>query len=247
VSKQFPVQRGCHPVLGDLVLTSVSGMPRLRGRPRRGAGWYAAASRRKQHRDFQAAVTLARRRCRRAILAANSPPGTIVEEDSSAQLPPDFSETKMVTFPDDWDPLTHSFRIGITSRGRTSFDSCATAPSDPGTETCFIEEEQWKDVEEEQRKDTGVAKVTGCLGRDDMHARPPSPPPLLPEQLQLIFEVRSLVEDQIYRVVCTSQRLDMLFVAYSIDSPKHLCPTCAQPFAIPVRAPAVKDDKASPG
>jgi hypothetical protein len=108
-------------------------------------------------------------------------------------------------------------------------------------------EEQWKDAEEEQRKDTGADKVTGCLGRDDMHARPPSPPSLLPEQLQLIFEVRSLVEDQIHRTVCTGQRLDMLFAAYSIDSPKHLCPTCAQPFSIPVRAPAAKDDKASPG
>jgi hypothetical protein len=247
VSEQFPVQRVCHPVLGDLVFTSVSGMPRLRGRPRRGAGWYAAASRRKRHREFQAAVTLARRRRRRNILAADSPPGTIVQEDSSAQLPPDFSEMKMVTFPDDWDPLTHSFRFGITSRGRTSFDSCATAPSDPGTETCFIEEEQWKNAEEEQRKNTGAATDTGCLGRDDMHARPPSPPPLLPEQLQLIFEVRGLVEDQIYRAVCTSQRLDMLFAAYSTDSPKHLCPTCAQPFAIPVRATAAQDDNASTG
>jgi hypothetical protein len=209
-------------------------MPRLRGRPRRGAGWYAAASRRKRHREFQTAVTLARQRRRRAIRAAVSPPGTTVVEDSSIQLPEDFSETKLVTFPDDWDPHTRSFRSGTTPRGRTSSDSCVKAPSDPGTETCIIEEEQWKDAG--AAKDTGAAKEAGCLGSDDKQARPPSPPLLLPEQLQLIFEVRSLVEDQIFRAVCASQRLDMLYAAYSNDMPKRLCPTCAQPFAIPVRA-----------
>jgi hypothetical protein len=247
MNEQLLVQRVCPPVLGDLVLTSISGMPRLRGRPRRGAGWYAAASRRKRHREFQATVTLARRRHRRTILTVDSPPGTFVQEDSSAQLPPDFSEVQMVTFPDDWDPLTHSFRLRIAPRGRTSLDSCATAPSDPGTETCFIEEEQWTNAEKEQRKNTGAAVDTGGLGRDDIHARPPSPPPLLPEQLQLIFEVRGLVEDQIYRAVCTRQRLDMLFAPYSTDSPKHVCPTCAQPFSIPVRVPAAQDERASIG
>jgi hypothetical protein len=239
VFEQSSAQRGCHPAPDDLALTFVSVMPRLRGRPRRGAGWYAAASRRKRHREFQSAVSLARQRRRKAILAADSPPGTIVEEDSSIQLPPDFLDKKMVTFPDDWDPHTRVFRSGITTRGRTSSDSCAKASSDPGTEPCIVEEEQWMDA--------GAAKDAECLGRDDKQPRPPSPPLFLPEQLQLIFEVRSLVEDQIFRAVCASQRLDMLYAAYSNDSPKRLCPTCAQPFAIPVRAAEAKDDKASPG
>ena len=34
------------------ILLSVPAMPRLRGMPRRGARWFAAASRRKRHRDF---------------------------------------------------------------------------------------------------------------------------------------------------------------------------------------------------
>jgi hypothetical protein len=239
VLEQSSAQRGCHPVPDDLALNSVPVMPRLRGRPRRGAGWYAAASRWKRHREFQSAVTLARRRRRQAIRATGSPLGTIVEEDSSIQLPPDFSDKKMVTFPDDWESHTRVFRSGITPPGRTSSDSCAKASSDLGTEPYIIEEEQWMDV--------GAAQDAECLGRDDKQTRPPSPPLLLPEQLQLIFEVRSMVEDQIFRVVYASQRLDMLYAAYSNDSPKRLFPTCAQPFAIPVRAAEAQDDKASPG
>jgi hypothetical protein len=59
---QLPAQRGCYRALGDLALNFTPIMPRLRGRPRRRAGWYAAASRRKRHRDFNRAVTLARQR-----------------------------------------------------------------------------------------------------------------------------------------------------------------------------------------
>ena len=93
--------------------------------------------------------------------------------------------------------------------------------------------------------DTGAEKDAGRLGRDEKQPRPPSPPLLLLEQLQLIFEVRSLVDDQIFRAVCVSQRLDMLYAAYSNDTPKRQCPTCAQPFAIPVHAEEMKDDKDS--
>jgi hypothetical protein len=162
-----------------------------------------------------------------------------VEEDLSIKLPPDFSEKKMFTVPDNWDPPTCFFSSGTTPRGRNSSDSCAKDSSDPCAETCIIEEEPWMD--------TGAAKDAGCPGRDDKQSRPPSPPLLLPEQLQLIFEVRSLVEDQIFRAVCASQRLDMLYAAYSNDTPKRQCPTCAQPFAIPVRAEEAKDDKESTG
>jgi hypothetical protein len=62
---------------------------------------------------------------------------------------------------------------------------------------------------------------------------PASPSPLHPEILQLIFEVHSLVDDQLFRAVCVSQRLDMLYAAYSNATPRQQCPTCSQPFAIP--------------
>jgi hypothetical protein len=230
---QSSVQRGF------LALLSVPAMPRLRGKPRRGAGWYAAASRRKRHREIQNAVTLVRRRRRQAIRAVNSPPGTIIEEDPSIQLPPDFSNQKMVTFPDDWDPLARVFRSRITPPGSTSSDSCAKASLDPGPAQCIIEEEQAMEAEPVQNED--------CQGHDEAQPRSPSPPPLPPEQLHLIFDLRSLVEDLIFRAVCTSQRLDMLYTAYSRASPKRMCPTCAQPFAIPARAPEAQDDKERPG
>jgi hypothetical protein len=68
---------------------------------------------------------------------------------------------------------------------------------------------------------------------DDKPQTPPSPPLLHPEHLQLIFEVRSLVDDQIFRAVCVSQRLDMLYAAYSSATPRRQFPTCAQLYVIP--------------
>jgi hypothetical protein len=70
---------------------------------------------------------------------------------------------------------------------------------------------------------------------------PPSPPLLHPEHLQLIFEVRSLVDDQIFRAVCVSQRLDMLYAAYSSATPRRQCPTCAQPYVIPASSGKATD------
>jgi hypothetical protein len=95
--------------------------------------------------------------------------------------------------------------------------------------------------------DTGGEEGAGRLGKDDKLSMPPSPPLLLPEQLQLIFEVRSLVDDQIFRAVCVSQRLDMLYTAYSNATPKRQCPTCAQPFSIPVSEEEAKDANGSVG
>jgi hypothetical protein len=64
-------------------------MPRLRGRPRRGARWYAAASRRKRHQRFVQAIRTVRRRRRATAAAALSPPGTLVEEEPWPNIPDD--------------------------------------------------------------------------------------------------------------------------------------------------------------
>jgi hypothetical protein len=119
VPLKLPDQRGCNRALGDSALNFALAMPRVRGRPRRGAGWYTADSRRKRHRNFKRAMTLVKQRRRQAMIAASSPPGTIVEEDLSIELPPDFSESKMFTVPDNWDPPTCFHRLsGNTSRQR---------------------------------------------------------------------------------------------------------------------------------
>jgi hypothetical protein len=92
-------------------------------------------------------------------------------------------------------------------------------------------------VEEEPPEDTTESQPNreqpGRREMDDKPQMPPSPPLLHPEHLQLIFEVRSLVDDQIFRAVCVSQRLDMLYAAYSSATPRRQCPTCAQPYVIP--------------
>jgi hypothetical protein len=100
-------------------------------------------------------------------------------------------------------------------------------------------------IEEEPQEDTTELQANkeplGRLETDDKPQTPPSPPLLHPEHLQLIFEVRSLVDDQIFRAVCVSQRLDMLYAAYSSATPKRQCPTCAQPYVIPASEGEAKD------
>jgi hypothetical protein len=96
-----------------------------------------------------------------------------VEEDLSIELPPDFSEKKMFTVPDNWDPPTYFFSSKTTYRSKDSSDLCAKDSFNPCAETCIIEEEPWMD--------TGAAKDAGQLGQDDKQSRPPSPPLLLPK------------------------------------------------------------------
>jgi hypothetical protein len=178
---QLPEQKSCNRALDDSALNFALAMLRLRGRPRRGDGWYAAESRRKRHWEFKHTMTLARHRRRQATMVAGSPPSTIVEEYLSIELPLDFSESKMFTVPDNWDPPTCFISSEKTLRGKDSSDPCTKDSSDPCAAPCIIEGEP--------QMVTRGEEDAGRLGRDDKLPRPPSPPLLLPEQLQLIFEV----------------------------------------------------------
>ena len=75
-----------------------------------------------------------------------------------------------------------------------------------------------------------------------MDAEQKFPPLLHPEHLNLICEVRSMVDDQIFMVVHVNQRLDMLYVAYSSATPRRQCPTYAQFYAILVKRSKEMDD-----
>jgi hypothetical protein len=138
VPSKLPKQRGCNRVLGELALNFTLAMPRVRGRPRRGADWYAADSRRKRHWNFKHMMSLAKKRRHRAITAASSPPGTVVEEYLRIELPPDFSESKMFTVPDNWDPPTCFFDSEASPHAKNTSDPCATP--------CIIEEEPQVDT-----------------------------------------------------------------------------------------------------
>jgi hypothetical protein len=53
--------------------------------------------------------------------------------------------------------------------------------------------------------------------------------------LDLVFEIREKLEDQIFRLGRMDQRLDMFFAAHSRASAKKQCPTCARPYSFPAR------------
>jgi hypothetical protein len=69
-----------------LALILTLAMPWARGRPRRGADWYAADSRRKRHKRFEWALLLAKKRRRWATIVMRSPPRTFIEEISNMEL-----------------------------------------------------------------------------------------------------------------------------------------------------------------
>jgi hypothetical protein len=57
------------------------------------------------------------------------------------------------------------------------------------------------------------------------------------EQLQLIFELRQDVADQLYRQDILSRRLDVFFDSFSSDPVKRRFPTCCHPFTFTLAWP----------
>jgi hypothetical protein len=56
-----------------------------------------------------------------------------------------------------------------------------------------------------------------------------APPPFFhPEQLELVFDLRSQMADQVHRGTLMHQRIDMLYEAFSNAPAGQKCPTCAR-------------------
>jgi hypothetical protein len=55
------------------------------------------------------------------------------------------------------------------------------------------------------------------------------------DYLNLVFDIRSKMDDQIFRLAQIDQRLDMFFAAHSRASSKKQCPTCARTYTFPAR------------
>jgi hypothetical protein len=69
------------------------------------------------------------------------------------------------------------------------------------------------------------------------------PPPFFhPEHLELLFDLWGQMVDQVHHGTLMSQRLDMLYDAFSNAPVGQRCPTCAQPFVMPARAGAQDND-----
>jgi hypothetical protein len=58
-----------------------------------------------------------------------------------------------------------------------------------------------------------------------------APPPFFhPEQLELVFDLRSQMADQVHHGTLMHQHIDMLYEAFSNAPKGKKCLTCAQPF-----------------
>jgi hypothetical protein len=77
--------------------------------------------------------------------------------------------------------------------------------------------------------------------------RPEQPPSMDWDYLNLLFEMRNLLEDQVFRIARLEQRLDMFFAAHSRATPKKQCPTCARAYSFPARWKHSAVDDTHPG
>jgi hypothetical protein len=209
-------------------------MPRIRGRPRRGAAGTQLLLGGSDIKGFPKQFAWPGRKCRATAAATLSPPGTLVEEDLSITLPADFLESRMFLVPDDWDPPTC---FGRSPSPHTP-SILPQPPIDPNANypVCIVMEEALDNTMGEQTKEHRRAEREQGPSQDAPELErslPPSPQLLHPEHLRLIFEVRSLMDDQAFSAMRLSQRLDMLYAAYSKATPRRQCPTCAQPFVFP--------------
>jgi hypothetical protein len=162
---------------------------------------------------------LARRRRMRGM--------AIVEEeipDEGIDSPPAHT---LFTVPENWHPRSHfgldstpGMASGTSNSGRHQAKKNLTLPA------------MWRrkfllNPPEQTRKATEHGATA-----DTTQAQPPS---VDGGYLNLIFEVRNLLEDQTFRIVRLEQRLDMFFAAHSRATPKKQCPTCARAYAFPAR------------
>jgi hypothetical protein len=191
-------------------------MPRIRGRPRRGSGWRAPESRRQRHQRFVRALKAVKKNRRGGATSASFTPGTMPEEEVLTMIP--IAPTTTISPPDILLPQD-------------------TTPSEFYA-FCVVEEElpDLGTMEHNQGPPPDCATREQVLNDEEVNPERISPPPpslLHHDHLQLIFDLRSMAEDQAFRMASISQRLDMLFAAYSEASPPSRCPTCAQPFTFP--------------
>jgi hypothetical protein len=194
-------------------------MPRLRGTPRRGAAWHAAKSRRKRKEAFEKAMAVATRRRRMRGMA-------IVEEvipDAGQESPPEYT---WFTAPGHWNSRSC---IGVDSTSGMAGVQCN--PGDSGNEApytpCYVEEEA---PPEPIRHDTETHAPEEKA--DTSPTQPPSPHA---DYLSLLFDVRNLLADQVFRIERLEQRIDLFFAAHSRATPKKQCPTCARAYVFPAR------------
>jgi hypothetical protein len=243
--------RAFHPQ-GTLVISRVSTMPRARGKPRRGAAWYTAESRRQRQKKFEQALAMASLRRRRK---PRTPPMAYVEEITLEDAMQSYPKLPLFTVPDNWNPPTDFGTDDKIQPSGKLLGSSANRPAENFT-TCYVEEETPSCTKGSRDSPPGapMEEATQLSNRPTHHdctthasegATGPIPsasvdghwqdqhPFTNSGYLALIFDMRSLLDDQIFRIARIDHRLDMLFAAHSRTLPKRQCPTCAQAYAFP--------------
>jgi hypothetical protein len=231
---------------GTLVISRVSTMPRARGKPRRGAAWYTAESRRQRQKKFEQALAMASIRRRKK---PRTPPMAYVEEITLEDAMQSYPKLPLFTVPDNWNPPTDFGSDDKPPPAGNPLGPRANSPEEHFT-TCYVEEETPSRTQGNRDSPPGAPMEAATqLSNRPTHASEGATGPIPPASvdshwqdqqlftdsgyLALIFDLRSLLDDQVFRLARIDQRLDMLFAAHSRTLPKWQCPTCAQAYALP--------------
>jgi hypothetical protein len=206
-------------------------MPRIRGKLRRGAVWYTTESRRKRKENFEKAMAMAARRRRER---PRTPPMAVVKEvipEGGLESPP---EHTLFMVPENWNPRSHFGSVSIpqTASGtRNHRDISVERYYSP----CYVEEEVPPEpTRGAEGHKTQEAKAATSEEFMDSH-RPEQPPSVDWGYLNLVFEMRNLLEDQVFCIARLEQRLNMFFAAHSRATPKKQCPTCSRAYSFLAR------------
>jgi hypothetical protein len=201
-------------------------MPRIRGKSRRGAAWYAAQSRRKRKETFERAMAMATRRRRQKL---RRPPRAFGEERIPAGGSENQPEHTLFAAPVNWHPCT-SFGLAGPSQPVEGI------PGDerPYSPCYVVEEPPPEPTREAEAPNEQGGRAATTEERVDNN-RPEQQTSTDWDYLNLLFEMRKLLEDQVFRMARLEQRLDMFFAAHSRATPKKQCPTCARVYAFPAR------------
>jgi hypothetical protein len=182
------------------------------------------------------AIAARRRRTRSRL-----PPKAYEEEVSlQADLPSHSGHTLFVAL-DNWNPSS-SLGSHCTRQPESNEPGPSTAIAEQPYSPCYVVEEAPPEptketTEAEQERQQHCAKVADAATSEEFRDSHRWEQPSAEDwgYLNLIFEIRDKLDDQIFRLERMDQRLDMFFAAHSRASSKKQCPTCARTYSFPAR------------
>ena len=95
--------------------------------------------------------------------------------------------------------------------------------------------EATEDTGQERQRHQPKAKDEDAREENAASYSQEQPPAANWDLLNLIFDIRGKMDDQIFRLAQIDQRLDMFFAAHSRATSKKQCPTCAHTYMFPTR------------